>query len=94
VSPGPPHRGQLVTLEAAATGVPVVAPEGAPIATLAPGLTHTFPARNIEALAKSIQSALSARPDPQQAGRLREALTWERAFEHELSDLRARLDRS
>jgi glycosyltransferase involved in cell wall biosynthesis len=94
VSPGPPHRGQLVTLEAAATGVPVVAPEGAAIATLAPGLTHTFPARSIEGLAKAIQHALSARPGPDEAARLRQAHTWERAFEYELSDLRARLDRS
>jgi glycosyltransferase involved in cell wall biosynthesis len=91
VSPGPPHRGQLVTLEAAATGVPVVAPEGSPIAALAPGLTHTFPARNVEALAEAIQSALAARSDPQQAARISEAHTWERAFEYELSDLRARL---
>jgi glycosyltransferase involved in cell wall biosynthesis len=94
VSPGPPHRGRLVTLEAAATGVPVVAPEGAPIATLAPGLTHTFPARSIEGLAKAIQSALSARPDPQEAARVRAAHTWERAFEHELSDLAVRLEHS
>jgi glycosyltransferase involved in cell wall biosynthesis len=94
VSPGPPHRGQLVTLEAAATGVPVVAPEGAPIATVAPGLTHTFPAHNIEGLAKAIQAALASRSDPQQAARISEAHTWERAFEYELSDLTARLARS
>jgi glycosyltransferase involved in cell wall biosynthesis len=94
VSPGPPHRGQLVTLEAAATGVPVVAPEGAPIAALAPGLTHTFPAGSIEGLSRAIQSALRARPDPYEGARLREAHTWERAFECELLDLRARLDRS
>lgn len=94
VSPGPPHRGQLVTLEAAATGVPVVAPEGAPIATLAPGLTHAFPDRSIEGLAKAIQSALNARSDPQEAARLREAHTWELAFQHELSNLKARLGRS
>jgi glycosyltransferase involved in cell wall biosynthesis len=94
VSPGPPHRGQLVMLEAAATGVPVVAPEGAPIAALAPGLTHTFPAGSIEGLSRAIQSALRARPDPYEGARLREAHTWERAFECELLDLRARLDRS
>jgi glycosyltransferase involved in cell wall biosynthesis len=91
VSPGPPHRGQLVTLEAAATGVPVVAPQGAPISTLAPALTHTFPDRNVERLAAAIESALSARPDPRESARLRETHTWERAFEYELSDLRARL---
>jgi hypothetical protein len=91
VSPGPAHRGQLVTLEAAATGVPVVAPEGAPIAALAPALTHTFPDRDIERLAKAIESALRARPDPHESARLREMHTWERAFEYELSDLRARL---
>jgi glycosyltransferase involved in cell wall biosynthesis len=94
VSPGPPYRGQLVTLEAAATGVPVVAPQGAQIASLAPRLTHTFPTGDSEGLAKAIQSALSARPDPQEAARLRAAHTWERAFELELSDLRARLDHS
>jgi glycosyltransferase involved in cell wall biosynthesis len=94
VSPGPPHRGRLITLEAAATGVPVVAPEGAPIATLAPGLTHTFPTGDIEGLARAIQSALGARPDAQEAAHLHEAHTWERAFEHELTDLRARLDHS
>ena len=94
VSPGPPHRGQLVTLEAAATGVPVVAPEGSLITALAPGLTHTFPYDNVEELAKAIQAALAGRSDLQQAAQVREAHTWERAFECELSDLRARLDRS
>lgn len=94
VSPGPPHRGQLVTLEAAACGVPIVASEGAPIARIAPGLTHTYPARSIEGLANAIQSALGAPPpDPRQAARVREARTWERAFEDELTDLRARLAR-
>lgn len=94
VSPGAPHRGQLVMLEAAATGVPVVAPEGAPIAPLAPGLTHTFAPGNFEALAEAIQAALSAGPNPQQGAGLHEQHTWERAFEHELADLQARLDRS
>jgi glycosyltransferase involved in cell wall biosynthesis len=94
VSPGPPHRGQLVTLEAAATGVPIVTPEGAAIATLAPWLTHTFPVRNIERLAEAIQSALNARVDLQEATRISEAHTWERAFDYELSDLTTRLARS
>jgi hypothetical protein len=94
VSPGPACRGQLVTLEAVATGVPIVAPEGALITRLAPELTHPFPARDIEGLTRAIRGALAARPDPQLGARLGDTHSWERAFERELSDLRALRDRS
>ncbi len=91
VNPGEPGRCQLVMLEAAATGAPIVAPEGAPIATIAPSLTHTFPDRGIPALAEAIQCALGARPDPHLGARLAQENTWERAFARELEDLRAML---
>jgi glycosyltransferase involved in cell wall biosynthesis len=84
----------LVTLEAAATGVPVVAPEGSLITRVAPELTYAFPAGNSVALKNAIRAALGARSDPALGARLAEALSWERAFERELEDLRARLDRS
>lgn len=93
VIPGPATRGQLVALEAAATGTPIVAPEGAPIQTLAPTLAHTFPRTGIEALGKAIQAALSTPPDPQAGERLAEQNSWERAFERELGELRELVDR-
>jgi glycosyltransferase involved in cell wall biosynthesis len=94
VSPGPASRGQLVTLEAAATGVPVVAPEGSLITRLAPQITHGFPAGDIEGLTGAIRAALAARPDPQLGARLAQTHSWASAFERELSDLSALRDRS
>lgn len=90
VNPGEPARCQLVMLEAAATGAPIVAPEGAAIAALAPMLTFTF-RRETSALANAIQSALTAPPDHRTGVRVADENSWQRAFERELVDLRALL---
>lgn len=89
VIPGPPTRGQLVALEAAATGTPIVAADGAPIHTLAPTLTHAFRGPGVEALGQAIQAALDTPPDPALGARLAAQNTWERAFERELDELHA-----
>jgi glycosyltransferase involved in cell wall biosynthesis len=87
VNPGQPGRCQLALLEAAATGTPVVAPEGAPIVTIAPALAHTFPQQRSPALADAIHEALAAPPDPQLGACLAAENSWERAFDRELDDL-------
>lgn len=87
VNPGQPGRCQLAMLEAAATGTPVVAPPRAPIATIAPALTYTFPPLSSPALADAIQEAIAARPDPELGARVAAQNSWERAFDRELVDL-------
>jgi glycosyltransferase involved in cell wall biosynthesis len=94
VSPGPPCRGRLVTLEAAATGAPIVAPEGALITQLAPELTHAFPAGDLIGLGNAIRDALTAPANPELGARLASTHSWERAFARELQVLTALLDRS
>jgi glycosyltransferase involved in cell wall biosynthesis len=88
VIPGPPTRGQLVALEAAATGAPVVAHEHAAIHALAPALTRSFPPdAGIEPLGEAIQAALRTPRDPRLGARLAEQNSWDRAFERELEEL-------
>jgi glycosyltransferase involved in cell wall biosynthesis len=87
VNPGDPGRCQLALLEAAATGAPIVAPQGAPITTIAPALTHAFPDDDVAAAADAIQAALAARPDPELGARVAEENTWTRAFDRELEEL-------
>lgn len=93
VTPGPPERGRLLTLEAAATGTPVVAPEGALITKICPELAHPFTTGDVVSLARAIRAAISSRADPQLGIDLGRSLTWERAFSNELRDLRARVGR-
>lgn len=92
VVPGPPRRGELVALEAAATGVPIVACGGSAITRLAPELAHPFPQGDISALAAAIRGARAAPADPVAGARLRSMLTWENAFRGELDDIRELFD--
>jgi alpha-1,6-mannosyltransferase len=87
VVPGPPSRGQLVALEAAATGVPVVACEGSAITRLAPELAHPFPPGDLSGLSAAIRTARVALPNPAAGVRLSRALTWDRVFQCELDHL-------
>jgi glycosyltransferase involved in cell wall biosynthesis len=87
VVPGPPSRGRLVALEAAATGVPVVACDGAPINRLAPELVHSYPRGDITALRDAISAARAAAADPQTGERVSSAFAWEKVLQRELEDL-------
>jgi alpha-1,6-mannosyltransferase len=84
VVPGPPCRGRLVALEAAATGVPVVACEGSAITRLASELAHPFPLGDISVLSATICTARLAPPNPAAGASLSRALTWDRVFQCEL----------
>jgi alpha-1,6-mannosyltransferase len=87
VAPGPATRGQLVALEAAATGVPVVACEGSAITQLAPELAHPFPPGDDGALSAAIRAARAAPGNPHVGTRLADALAWETVLERELEEL-------
>lgn len=88
VVPGPPTRGRLVALEAAATGVPVVVSEGSAIIGLAPGLAYPFLHGDITALTAAIRAARAAPTQPTVGTRLGSTLAWDNAFQRELEDLR------
>jgi glycosyltransferase involved in cell wall biosynthesis len=87
VNPGDPSRCQLTLLEAAATGTPVVAPTSAPIHAAAPQLSHSYPARSVDALAKAIDAALRAPANPAAGRQTLASNSWLRAFEQELDAL-------
>jgi hypothetical protein len=87
VAPGPPTRGQLAALEAAATGVPVVACEGSAITQLAPELAHPFPPGDDGALSAAIRTARVAQGNPHVGTRLADALAWDKVFDHEFEEL-------
>jgi glycosyltransferase involved in cell wall biosynthesis len=87
VNPGDPSRCQLTLLEAAGTGTPIVAPASAPINAVAPELTHSYPTRSIDALAKAIDEALRAPANPVAGREVLTTNSWQRAFEQELDAL-------
>jgi alpha-1,6-mannosyltransferase len=88
VAPGPHETYGLAVLEAAATGACVVACADTPAAVMAGRLVHTFTPKDPAALAKAVDRALAATPDPRAASALGASMNWERVFDVELADLK------
>jgi alpha-1,6-mannosyltransferase len=88
VAPGPHETFGLAVLEAAASGSRVVACSCTPAATLAGPLVHKFAPKDPADLARAIERALAATPNPVAAAALGTSMSWERVFESELIDLK------
>ena len=87
VVPGAHETFGLVILEAAASGASVVAARTAPAAAEAGPMVQTFKAGDARDLARSIERARAACPDPFAAKAVADRFTWDNAFEAELADL-------
>jgi glycosyltransferase involved in cell wall biosynthesis len=75
-------------LEAAACGARVVACDCTPAAILAGPLVHTFTPKDPADLARAVERALATAPRPAAASALAAAMSWERVFEAELTELK------
>ena len=88
VMPGEHETFGLVALEAAASGARVVACATAPAARELGHLVHLFEPGDGDGLLCAIEEARATPLDPLAATELGRRLTWERAFEAELAELR------
>lgn len=88
VMPGAHETFGLVGFEAAASGAATVACTTAPSAGVAGDLVHTFAPGDVDGLLAAITAARAAAPDLPAARTLARTMTWQRAFDAELSDLR------
>jgi alpha-1,6-mannosyltransferase len=87
VDPGPHETFGLVVLEAAASGVRVVACSSTPSAVVAGDLVRTFEAEDVGDLRRAILAALTAERDVRAASELAASLRWERVLSDELEHL-------
>lgn len=88
VLPGPHETFGLVTLEAAACGVPVVTADVTPSAVLARELVETFRAGDATDLLRAIERARARKRDPRAARALVGRHGWDAAIAAELADLK------
>ena len=88
IAPGPHETFGLAVLEAAASGARVIACSSTPAARLAGDLVGTFIAKDPADLARAVDAALAARPDPGAAASLADGMSWKRVFEIELREYR------
>ncbi|MBJ7331827.1 MAG: glycosyltransferase [Solirubrobacteraceae bacterium] len=88
VMPGEHETFGLVGFEAAASGAATVACETAPSARIAGPLMRTFAPGDVDGLLSAIEEARRAEPDRGAAASLARHMTWNRALDAELADLR------
>lgn len=88
VMPGAHETFGLVGFEAAASGAATVACSSAPSAAVAGSLVQTFAPGDVDDLVTAIQAARGATPNLDAAAALARGMTWRRALDAELEDLR------